>query len=179
MIIIPELRQAGRHLLYLASVFVALTIFIVAYSGTSTRAEEASNAGEYTAYAQSANTPESEIISHWWRVTNHANQPVWGQLTKQKGSHTSEIGFTHDAKMDPGVTAQTQQSDDSPFAIEYTWGRFCYLGLWWNLPRKNYPHAGSLTLESAWDDPGRLTIKNKYQEFALVETSGEDCSTRA
>lgn len=157
---------------------VALASYLASVSASPACAQESINPDQIS-LSSLVGAAESQVISHWWSVTNHANQPVWGQLTKQKGSYISEIGFSEDAKFNPGVTAQTQQSDDAIYRLEYTWGRFCYRGSWWNLPRRDYPHAATLTLETAWDDADRLTIRNKYQEFPLIATRDADCPGRS
>lgn len=76
-------------------------------------------------------------MSSWWQVANDTDDAVWGDIYKQTGNFVSGIGWPPDLPVPAHGWAHTQQID-SLKSREYTWGRICYRGAWWNLPRDSY-----------------------------------------
>lgn len=76
-------------------------------------------------------------LSDTWTVKNYTDQPLHGVALKQSGSQTSTIYLPPDTPLQPGRSVSAELV--SMFLkLDYLWGRFCYDGWWFDLPRKNY-----------------------------------------
>ncbi|MFC9769777.1 hypothetical protein, partial [Rhodococcus jostii] len=97
--------------------------------------------------------------------------------------HTSELTWTKGAPLLPNGSKSTQQ--DTPMGWNpYTWGRICYRGSWWNLPRNVYAasdaidfvpiNADDLAMRTWRSGPAASGAVNaNYTYLPLIKTPGD------
>ncbi|MFC9766037.1 hypothetical protein [Rhodococcus jostii] len=117
----------------------------------------------------SADAPQGGSVS--WSVTNRTGELVWGNIVSQRGSYVSQIGWPKDAPVPSGAGDSAPVSPYGVTGLLYTWGRICYHGAWWNLPRENYDvtqwnvipgdsDRDTLAMEGVYDHKHRLMSKS-------------------
>lgn len=83
----------------------------------------------------------SPQTSYSWGVKDATTDAVWGEMHKEiAGGGVSELSWTKNSPLASGATATTSQIMQS-FSRHYTWGRICFRGSWWNLPRDEHPES--------------------------------------
>lgn len=112
-------------------------------------------------------------LSYWWQVTYDTDDAVWGDFYRQADDFVSGIGWP---KTVPAHSwTRTQQKPYVAYR-EYVWGRICYRGAWWNLPRDVYSGGPSMRLHPAASDANILTLSfnemdgSSGHEAALIKT---------
>ncbi|MDV6278692.1 hypothetical protein R3Q06_35570 [Rhodococcus erythropolis] len=154
-----------RKLVYAALSAVLATVAVSAAAGVSTAAPEYS----------------TETM---WYTRNYAEHPLWGELYKEVRGDFSNITIPKSAPLPPLDQAGADQPTlGDIFNHEYTWGRICYLGSWWNLPRKTYATWGGTYFDLVPYGPERekLLIRiNGSADVILIQTTGDsDCRVDA
>ncbi|MFD7044951.1 hypothetical protein [Rhodococcus jostii] len=115
-----------------------------------------------------------------WYMRNYTEQPVWGGLEKEVRGDFSNITIPKGTPLGPlGQADADQPTLGDIFNHEYTWGRICYLGSWWNLPRETYATWGGtyFDLVPYGPDRAKLLIRiNGNTDVTLIQTPGDsDC----
>lgn len=115
-----------------------------------------------------------------WYVKNYTAQPVWGEMHKRSAVDVSEIQISREQQLGSGHMVAV----DQPIAWwshEYTWGRICYEGAWWNLPQFEYGMSGGTTFDLVpFGDEGKSLLMrvNGNEDIPLTETPGDSgCGT--
>lgn len=137
-------------------------------------------AADYGSLSGSADLTLSE---HKWSVENGTTDAVWGEVDKQEGSKTSKLEWAANASLQPNATANAVQGDVYT-ANEYTWGRICYRGAWWNLIRQDHIEPSYISLQAKSADPNTLIVRggaspsSQHYDLPLVKTPGDSgCGT--
>lgn len=115
---------------------------------------------------------------HQWRVTNHTEQSVWGELNKvsgPSGRNTSSIGIALAPSASSGVgTLKVEYAYK-----DYTQGRLCFNKSWWDLGRAAYPFTKNwkedvttFELVQSGADGQQLAVNVEGQQFPLTPGGG-------
>lgn len=125
------------------------------------------------------------LSEHTWTVKNDTKDSVWGEIDKQEGSKTSKLEWSANAPLQPNAAASATQGNVLT-ANEYTWGRICYRGAWWNLTRQDHIEPSFISVQTNPTDPNTLVVRGaespttQKHDLPLVKTPGDSgCTTPA
>lgn len=169
----PKALDRVRWWLYAPLVAVVAAGSVCAGSGVGSAAPDAT-AGESGVVAV------VDAPNLMWYVKNSTSQAVWGEMHKRSAVDVSEIQISREQQLGSGHMVAA----DQPIAWwsrEYTWGRICYRGAWWNLPQFQYGVSGGTTFDlvPSGDEGRSLLIRvNGDDDISLSETPGDSgCGT--
>lgn len=171
-------RQSGRRSL----IHVLLAVGVLLGAGCAGTGIGAATGTDV--YERAASVNESGGTQSIW-MWNRTAFPIWGEMHQQKGENVSEHYVT---KVDPLLTGKSASSQLSlgDVGLVYTWGRWCYQGSWWNLPRQVYgrnaltrPYGYTeFNLAPSVSDHGVLVMLANDELYGLIETPGDSgCGT--
>jgi hypothetical protein len=123
-----------------------------------------------------ATSAPAQAYSYDWFIKNDTGKTIWLDMYAQNGKYTSDVHYPADKPLKPGDSGGAHL-DTQDFYYTYYWGRFCYAGGMWNLPRAYYETEAHLELWPSKNDPNVLIVNipghSTNKEVALIRT--ESC----
>lgn len=164
------MNPTPRRTLTSAPLLIAATLSVAGLAGGIASAAPA----DFGSLSGSADLSLSE---HKWTVKNDTKDAVWGEVDKQEGAKTSKLEWSANAPLQPGAAANAIQGDVLT-ANEYTWGRICYHGFWWNLIRQDHIEPSIISLQTNPTDPDTLVVRGGdwrglNNDLPLIKTPGD------
>lgn len=118
-----------------------------------------------------AAAPTAGAMVENWQVTNKTSVPLQGEMHGQCGSANANwaTDAAHPFKQEDVVHSR---QDCGAFDLFYVWGRMCYHGYWWNLPRAAW-HSDNYAFaeKSLATNPTLYVQLDDGKTADLVETS--------
>ncbi|MFC9768499.1 hypothetical protein [Rhodococcus jostii] len=105
-----------------------------------------------------------------WHVANDTDKTLIGEFYRQNHNNTSEAVFMPPQKgVLPGQAQMSnRRQETNMFWYTYTWGRVCFKGFWWDLPKR----------EDNWDDDVHLYSASPDELYAQVGRASGRAPTR-